>query len=180
MEEDKRNQELLIVGKAFLNTGITKVEQLIQDYIDTSIQYNDSYSVALLNYIKQDISKYLENENKALYTNSQPKETSIYIYSGTIIKIYDKTSQYGFCIKKDYINDKLVQIQGICLDFIKSQMIDIDETQCRQIEELYNEFNNKSYQLAIKEFRNRDYGNILYDNIKDKFLIIKREEVPER
>lgn len=32
-EEDKRNKEFLIVGQAFLHTGISKIEDLIQNYI---------------------------------------------------------------------------------------------------------------------------------------------------
>ena len=63
-EEDKRNQELLIVGKAFLHTGITKIEDLIQNYINTSEQYHDSYSVVLLKKIKEDIEKYRDIENE--------------------------------------------------------------------------------------------------------------------
>lgn len=179
-EEDKRNQELLIVGKAFLNTGIIKIEDLIQNYINISEQYNDSYSVVLLNKIKEDISKYRDIENEKTNEALKPKEPSFYIYSGKIIKVYDKTSQCGFCIKKDYINDELVEIQGICLDFCNSQIIDIDKEQCRQVEEIYCESDNELYQLAIKEFNNRDYGKILYEDIKNNFLVIKKDEVLER
>ena len=56
-EENQRNKDFLIVGQAFLHTGLTKVENLIQDYINASEQYHDSYSVALLNKIKDDIEK---------------------------------------------------------------------------------------------------------------------------
>ncbi len=179
-EEDKRNQELLIVGQAFLNTGITKIENLIQNYINASIQYNDSYSVALLDKIKEDIEKYRDIENEKTDEVLKPKEPSIYIYTGKMIKVFDKTTQCGFCVKKDYINDKLAQIQGICLDFNNSQIVDIDENQCRQVEEIYSEYDNGLYQLAIKEFSNRDYGKILYEDIKNSFLVLKKDEVLER
>lgn len=179
-EEDQKNREFLIVGQAFLHTGLTKVEDLIQNYINASEQYHDSYSVALLNKIKDDIEKYRNIENQEINDFLKPKETSIYFYSGKIIKVYDKTSQCGFCIKKDYINDKLVQIQGICLDFNNSQIIDIDEEQCKQVEEIYCEADNELYQLAIKEFSNRDYGKLIYEDIKNSFLVIKKDEVLER
>lgn len=82
--------------------------------------------------------------------------------------------------KKDYINDKITQIQGICLDFNNSQIIDIDEEQCKQVEEIYCESNNKLYQLSIKKFNNRDYGKILYEDIRNSFLVIKKDNVLER
>ena len=179
-EEEQRNREFLIVGQAFLHTGLTRVEDLIQDYINASEQYHDSYSVALLNKIKDDIEKYRNIEDQEINESLKPKETSIYFYSGKIIKIYDKTSQCGFCVKKDYINDKLVQIQGICLNFNNSQIIDIDEEQCKQVEEIYCEANNELYQLAIKEFSNRDYGKLMYEDIKNSFLVLKKDEVLER
>lgn len=179
-EEDQKNREFLIVGQAFLHTGLTKVEDLIQNYINASKQYHDSYSVALLNKIKDDIEKYRNIEDQEINDFLKPKETSIYFYSGKLIKVYDKTSQCGFCIKKDYINDKLVQIQGICLDFNNSQIIDIDEEQCKQVEEIYCEADNELYQLAIKEFSNRDYGKLIYEDIKNSFLVIKKDEVLER
>lgn len=179
-EEDQKNREFLIVGQAFLHTGLTKVEDLIQNYINASEQYHDSYSVALLNKIKDDIEKYRNIEDQEINDFLKPKETSIYFYSGKLIKVYDKTSQCGFCIKKDYINDKLVQIQGICLDFNNSQIIDIDEEQCKQVEEIYCEADNELYQLAIKEFSNRDYGKLIYEDIKNSFLVIKKDEVLER
>ncbi len=179
-EEDQKNREFLIVGQAFLHTGLTKVEDLIQNYINASEQYHDSYSVALLNKIKDDIEKYRNIEDQEINDFLKPKETSIYFYSGKIIKVYDKTSQCGFCIKKDYINDKLVQIQGICLDFNNSQIIDIDEEQCKQVEEIYCEADNELYQLAIKEFSNRDYVKLIYEDIKNSFLVIKKDEVLER
>lgn len=179
-EEDKRNQELLIVGQAFFNTGITKIEDLIQHYINASIEYKDSYSAVLLNKIKEDIEKYREFENEETNEALKPKEPSFYIYTGKIIKVFDKTTQCGFCIKKDYINDKLAQIQGICLDFNNSQIVNINEDQCRQVEEIYSEYDNELYQLAIKEFSNRDYGKILYEDIKNSFLVLKKDEVLER
>ena len=179
-EEDQKNREFLIVGQAFLHTGLTKVEDLIQNYINASEQYHDSYSVALLNKIKDDIEKYRNIEDQEINDFLKPKETSIYFYSGKILKVYDKTSQCGFCIKNDYINDKLVQIQGICLDFNNSQIIDIDEEQCKQVEEIYCESNNKLYQLSIKKFNNRDYGKILYEDIRNSFLVIKKDNVLER
>ena len=97
-----------------------------------------------------------------------------------LIKVFDKTSQCGFCVKKDYINDKLSEIQGFCLDFNNSQIIDIDEEQCKQVEEIYCENNNELYQISIKEFNNRDYGKLLYENIRNNFLVIKKDEVLER
>ena len=179
-EEDKRNKEFLIVGQAFLHTGISKIEDLIQNYINASEQYHDSYSVALLNKIKEDIELYRKNENQEINEVLKEKEPSIYVYSGKIIKVYDKSSQCGFCVKKDYINDKLSEIQGFCLDFNNSQIIDIDEEQCKQVEEIYCENDNELYQIAIKEFSNRDYGKLLYENIKNNFLVIKKDEVLER
>ena len=179
-EEDKRNKEFLIVGQAFLHSGISKIEDLIQNYINASEQYHDSYSVALLNKIKEDIELYRKNENQEINEALKEKEPSIYVYSGKIIKVYDKSSQCGFCVKKDYINDKLSEIQGFCLDFNNSQIIDIDEEQCKQVEEIYCENDNELYQIAIKEFSNRDYGKLLYENIKNNFLVIKKDEVLER
>lgn len=179
-EEDKRNKEFLIVGQAFLHTGISKIEDLIQNYINASEQYHDSYSVALLNKIKEDIELYRKNENQEINETLKEKEPSIYVYSGKIIKVYDKSSQCGFCVKKDYINDKLSEIQGFCLDFNNSQIIDIDEEQCKQVEEIYCENDNELYQIAIKEFNSRDYGKLLYENIRNNFLVIKKDEVLER
>lgn len=179
-EEDKRNKEFLIVGQAFLHTGISKIEDLIQNYINTSEQYHDSYSVALLNKIKEDIDLYRKNENQEINEALKEKEPSIYVYSGKIIKVYDKTSQCGFCVKKDYINDKLSEIQGFCLDFNNSQIIEIDEEQCKQVEEIYCENDNELYQITIKEFNSRDYGKLLYENIRNNFLVIKKDEVLER
>lgn len=179
-EEDRRNREFLIVGKAFLNTGITKIEDLIQNYINVSEQYHDSYSVALLNKIKEDIEKYRNLENEETNEALKLKEPSFYIYTGKIIKVFDKTTQCGFCVKKDYINDKLTQVQGICLDFNNSQIVDIDEEQCRQVEEIYSKFDEELYQLSVKEFSNRDYGKFLYEDIKNSFLVLKKDEVLER
>ena len=179
-EEDKRNKEFLIVGQAFLHTGISKIEDLIQNYINASEQYHDSYSVALLNKIKEDIELYRKNENQEINEALKEKEPSIYVYLGKIIKVYDKSSQSGFCVKKDYINDKLSEIQGFCLDFNNSQIIDIDEEQCKQVEEIYCENDNELYQIAIKEFNSRDYGKLLYENIRNNFLVIKKDEVLER
>lgn len=179
-EEDKRNKEFLIVGQAFLHTGISKIEDLIQNYINASEQYHDSYSVALLNKIKEDIDLYRKNENQEINEALKEKEPSIYVYSGKIIKVYDKTSQCGFCVKKDYINDKLSEIQGFCLDFNNSQIIEIDEEQCKQVEEIYCENDNELYQITIKEFNSRDYGKLLYENIRNNFLVIKKDEVLER
>lgn len=179
-EEDKRNKEFLIVGQAFLHTGISKIEDLIQNYINASEQYHDSYSVALLNKIKEDIDLYRKNENQEINEALKEKKTSIYVYSGKIIKVYDKTSQCGFCVKKDYINDKLSEIQGFCLDFNNSQIIEIDEEQCKQVEEIYCENDNELYQITIKEFNSRDYGKLLYENIRNNFLVIKKDEVLER
>ena len=179
-EEDKRNKEFLIVGQAFLHTGISKIEDLIQNYINASEQYHDSYSVALLNKINEDLELYRKNEKQETNEALKEKEPSIYVYSGKIIKVYDKSSQCGFCVKKDYINDKLSEIQGFCLDFNNSQIIDIDEEQCKQVEEIYCENDNELYQIAIKEFSNRDYGKLLYENIKNNFLVIKKDEVLER
>lgn len=179
-EEDKRNKEFLIVGQAFLHTGISKIEDLIQNYINASEQYHDSYSVALLNKIKEDIELYRKNENQEINEALKEKEPSIYVYSGKIIKVYDKTSQCGFCVKKDYINDKLSEIQGFCLDFNNSQIIEIDEEQCKQVEEIYCENDNELYQITIKEFNSRDYGKLLYENIRNNFLVIKKDEVLER
>ena len=179
-EEDKRNKEFLIVGQAFLHTGISKIEDLIQNYINASEQYHDSYSVALLNKIKEDIDLYRKNENQEINEALKEKEPSIYVYLGKIIKVYDKSSQCGFCVKKDYINDKLSEIQGFCLDFNNSQIIDIDEEQCKQVEEIYCENDNELYQIAIKEFNSRDYGKLLYENIRNNFLVIKKDEVLER
>ena len=65
-EEDQKNKEFLIVGQAFLHTGLTRVENLIQDYINASEQYHDSYSVALLNKIKDDIEKYRNIEDQEI------------------------------------------------------------------------------------------------------------------
>lgn len=178
--EDKRNKELLIVGQAFLHTGLTKIEDLIQDYINTSEVYHDSYSVALLNKVKEDIKNLKNIENQEINESLKPQNSSIYCYSGKIIKIFDKTAQCGFCIKKDYINDELVQIQGVCLDFNYSEIIDIDEEQCKQVEEIYFENNNRLYQLEIKEYRNRDYGKLIYENIKNSFLVLKKDEVLEK
>lgn len=179
-EEDKRNKEFLIVGQAFLHTGISKIEDLIQNYINASEQYHDSYSVALLNKIKEDIDLYRKNENQEINEALKENEPSIYVYSGKIIKVYDKTSQCGFCVKKDYINDKLSEIQGFCLDFNNSQIIEIDEEQCKQVEEIYCENDNELYQITIKEFNSRDYGKLLYENIRNNFLVIKKDEVLER
>lgn len=179
-EEDKRNKEFLIVGQAFLHTGISKIEDLIQNYINASEQYHDSYSVALLNKIKEDIDLYRKNENQEINEALKEKEPSIYVYSGKIIKVYDKTSQCGFCVKKDYINDKLSEIQGFCLDFNNSQIIEIDEEQCKQVEEIYCENDNELYQITIKEFNSRDYGKLLYENIRNNFLVIKKDEILER
>lgn len=179
-EEDKRNKEFLIVGQAFLHTGISKIEDLIQNYINASEQYHDSYSVALLSKIKEDIELYRKNENQEINEALKEKEPSIYVYLGKIIKVYDKSSQCGFCVKKDYINDKLSEIQGFCLDFNNSQIIDIDEEQCKQVEEIYCENDNELYQIAIKEFNSRDYGKLLYENIRNNFLVIKKDEVLER
>ena len=179
-EEDKRNKEFLIVGQAFLHTGISKIEDLIQNYINASEQYHDSYSVALLNKIKEDIELYRKNENQEINEALKEKEPSIYVYLSKIIKVYDKSSQCGFCVKKDYINDKLSEIQGFCLDFNNSQIIDIDEEQCKQVEEIYCENDNELYQIAIKEFNSRDYGKLLYENIRNNFLVIKKDEVLER
>lgn len=179
-EEDKRNKEFLIVGQAFLHTGISKIEDLIQNYINASEQYHDSYSVALLNKIKEDIDLYRKNDNQEINEALKEKEPSIYVYSGKIIKVYDKTSQCGFCVKKDYINDKLSEIQGFCLDFNNSQIIEIDEEQCKQVEEIYCENDNELYQITIKEFNSRDYGKLLYENIRNNFLVIKKDEVLER
>ena len=179
-EEDKRNKEFLIVGQAFLHTGISKIEDLIQNYINASEQYHDSYSVALLNKIKEDIELYRKNENQEINEALKEKEPSIYVYLGKIIKVYDKSSQCGFCVKKDYINDKISEIQGFCLDFNNSQIIDIDEEQCKQVEEIYCENDNELYQIAIKEFNSRDYGKLLYENIRNNFLVIKKDEVLER
>ena len=179
-EEDKRNKEFLIVGQAFLHTGISKIEDLIQNYINASEQYHDSYSVALLNKIKEDIDLYRKNENQEINEALKEKEPSIYVYSGKIIKVYDKTSQCGFCVKKDYINDKLSEIQGFCLDFNNSQIIEIDEEQCKQVEEIYCENDNELYQITIKEFNSRYYGKLLYENIRNNFLVIKKDEVLER
>ena len=179
-EEDKRNKEFLIVGQAFLHTGISKIEDLIQNYINASEQYHDSYSVALLNKIKEDIELYRKNENQEINEALKEKEPSIYVYLGKIIKVYDKSSQCGFCVKKDYINDKLSEIQGFCLDFNNSQIIEIDEEQCKQVEEIYCENDNELYQITIKEFNSRDYGKLLYENIRNNFLVIKKDEVLER
>lgn len=179
-EEDKRNKEFLIVGQAFLHTGISKIEDLIQNYINASEQYHDSYSVALLNKIKEDIDLYRKNENQEINEALKEKEPSIYVYSGKIIKVYDKTSQCGFCVKKDYINDKLSEIQGFCLDFNNSQIIEIDEEQCKQVEEIYCENDNELYQITIKEFNSRDYGKLLYEDIRNSFLVIKKDNVLER
>lgn len=179
-EEDKRNKEFLIVGQAFLHTGISKIEDLIQNYINASEQYHDSYSVALLNKINEDIELYRKNENQEINEALKEKEPSIYVYLGKIIKVYDKSSQCGFCVKKDYINDKLSERQGFCLDFNNSQIIDIDEEQCKQVEEIYCENDNELYQIAIKEFNSRDYGKLLYENIRNNFLVIKKDEVLER
>ena len=179
-EEDKRNKEFLIVGQAFLHTGISKIEDLIQNYINASEQYHDSYSVALLNKINEDIELYRKNENQEINEALKEKEPSIYVYLGKIIKVYDKSSQCGFCVKKDYINDKLSEIQGFCLDFNNSQIIEIDEEQCKQVEEIYCENDNELYQITIKEFNSRDYGKLLYENIRNNFLVIKKDEVLER
>ena len=74
-EEDKRNKEFLIVGQAFLHTGISKIEDLIQNYINASEQYHDSYSVALLNKIKEDIELYRKNENQEINGALKEKRT---------------------------------------------------------------------------------------------------------
>ena len=103
-----------------------------------------------------------------------------YLLLFEIIKIYDKTLQCGYCIKKDYINEKLSQIQGICLDFQNCQIIEIDENEIQDIEETYCDEKNELYQLAIKEFQNRDYGKFLYENIKNSFLVRKKEQILER
>lgn len=179
-EEDKRNKEFLIVGQAFLHTGISRIEDLLQNYINVSEQYHDSYSIALLNNIKKDIENYRNSEYQEINEALKPKEPSVYIYSGKIIKVFDKNSQCGFCVKKDYINDKLAQIQGICLDFNNSQIINIDEEQCKQVEEIYYEPDNELYQLIIKKFNNRDYGKLLYENIRNSFSVLKKDEVLER
>lgn len=179
-DEDKRNQELFIVGQAFLHTGICEVEDIIENYIDYSKKYQDSYTVALLNLIKKDISKIKDKAEKDREEALKPREGYIYAYQGKIIKIYDKTLQCGFCIKKDYINNEIVQKQGICLDFQNNQILDINSKQLDEIEEVYCDENNELYQLSIKEFSNRDYGKLLYDNIKKSFLVIKKEEVVER
>lgn len=180
-EENEKNQELFIIGQAFFDTGISEVEDIIEKYISCSKEYQDSYSVALLNNIKSDIAKIKDRTDKerdeALL---QPKETSIYFYTGKIIKIYDKTLQCGYCIKKDYINENLSQIQGICLDFQNCQIIELSEKEIPEIEETYCEDNNELYQLAIKEFQNRDYGKFLYENIKNSFLVRKKEQILER
>lgn len=178
-EEDKQNQELYIVGQAFLHTGISKVQDLLQNYINLSEQYNDSYSIALLNKIKEDIANYIDNEEKDIEQASKSIESPFYMYSGKIIKVFDKSLQCGFCIKKDYINNDLVAIEGMCLDFRECQITEIDEKECNLVEELYCEFDNKLYQLAIKEFRNRDYGKVLYEDIKNKFIVVKKEEIDE-
>jgi len=136
--------------------------------------------VALLNTIKDDISKIKDRADKDREEALKPKETFIYEYQGKIIKIYDKTSQCGFCIKKDYINNKLVQIQGICLDFQNNQILDINPEQLDEIEETYSNGKNEFYQLSVINFTNRDYGKILYDNIKNSFLLIKKEDILER
>lgn len=179
-DEDKRNQELFIVGQAFLHTGIYEVEDILEKYITSSIKHQDSYTVALLNLIKNDISKIKDRAEKDREEALKPQRTSIYEYQGKIIKIYDKTLQNGFCIKKDYINSKLVQAQAFCLDFNNNQIIDIEIEQINEIEEIYCEENNELYQLSIKQFSNRDYGKLLYDNIKNSFLVIKKEDILER
>ena len=84
------------------------------------------------------------------------------------------------CVKKDYINDSLVEIQGICLDFDNSQIIELNEKEAKLVDEVYCEKDNKLYQLEIKTFTNKDYGKVLYDDIKDHFLVLKKEEVLER
>lgn len=178
-EEDQKNKEFLIVGQAFLHTGISKVEDLIQNYINVSEEYNDSYSVVLLNKIKEDIKLYRNTEEQEINESLKIKETSIYLYSGKIIKVFDKTTQCGFCVKKDYINNKIAQIQGICLDFNNSTIIDINEEQCKQVEKIYCENDNGLYQLEIKEFNNRDYGKLLYEDIKNNFLVLKKDEILE-
>lgn len=179
-EEDRKNQEFFIVGQAFLNTGISEVEDIIQNYITSSERYQDSYTVSLLNMIKNDISKIKDRIDEDREECLKNKEPSIYVYTGKILKVYDKTASCGFCIKKDYINDELVEIQGICLDFVNSQIIDIAESQINQVEELYCEENNELYQLSIKEFHNRDYGKVMYENIKNTFLVLKKDEILER
>lgn len=179
-EEDRRNKELFIVGQAFLHTGISEVEDIIGKYIATSKYYNDSYTVALLQQVQQDISKIKDRMDQERQETLKEKEDSIFVYSGKIIKVYDKTTQYGFCVKKDYINDKLIEIQGICLDFEKSQIIDIDKEQCEMVEEVYCENNSDLYQLSVKQFQNRDYGKVMYENIKNSFLVLKKEEIIER
>ena len=90
-EEDQKNKEFFIVGQAFLHTGLTKVEDLIQDYINASEQYHDSYSVALLNKIRTDIEKMKDVEKQATNESINSKESLIYFYSGKIIKIFDST-----------------------------------------------------------------------------------------
>lgn len=179
-DEDKRNKELFIVGQAFLHTGIKEVEDILEKYITTSEYYNDSYTVSLLKKVQQDISKIKDTMAKEREEALKEKEEHIFVYSGKIIKVYDTTTKCGFCIKKDYINDKLVGIQGICLEFERSQITEIDQEQCEMVEEVYCEDNNKLYQLAIKEFNNRDYGKVVYENIKNSFMVLKKEEVLER
>ena len=176
-EEDRKNKELLIVGQAFFNTGIREVENIIQEYIEHSELYHDSYTVALLNKIKDEIELYRENQNE---NDLRTREPSIYYYSGKLIKVYDKEQRYGYCVKKDYINDSLVEIQGICLDFDNSQIIELNEKEAKLVDEVYCEKDNKLYQLEIKTFTNKDYGKVLYDDIKDHFLVLKKEEVLER
>jgi len=179
-EENEKNQELFIIGQAFWNTGISEVEDIIEKYISCSKEFQDSFTVALLNKLKSDIVKIKDRADKEKDEALQPKKTSIYIYTGKIIKIYDKTLQCGYCIKKDYINENLSQIQGICLDFQNSQIIEIDENELQEIEETYCEENNELYQLVVKEFQNRDYGKFLYENIKNSFLVRKKDEILER
>ncbi|WP_304683085.1 hypothetical protein [uncultured Clostridium sp.] len=179
-DKDKRNQELFIVGQAFLHTGIREVEDILERYITTATYYNDSYTVSLLKKAQQDISKIKDTMDKDREEALKQKEPHIFVYSGKIIKVYDTTTKCEFCVKKDYINDELVEIQGICLEFEKSQITEIDQEQCQMVEEVYCESDNKLYQLAIKEFNNRDYGKVLYENIKNSFLVLKKEEVLER
>lgn len=176
-EEDRKNKELLIVGQAFFNTGIREVKDIIQEYIEHSEIYHDSYTVALLKKITDDIELYQNNQNENV---SQIRTPSIYYYSGKLIKVYDKEQRCGYCVKKDYINDCLVEIKGICLDFDNSQIIELDEEQARLVEEVYCEKNNDLYQLEVKTFNNRDYGKVLYEDIKNHFLVLKKEEVIER
>ena len=44
--------------------------------------------------------------------------------------------------------------------------------QYKDINVVYCENDNELYQIAIKEFSNRDYGKLLYENIKNNFWIV--------